>query len=83
MHPFSSLEMPVIYDSSAVFEYYQHLKCKGELKLQFKQAIEKFGVKKAVEALDAKFKTEVIYVVPSLSGNKGPLRIGDKKFYEY
>ncbi|MBR9680313.1 MAG: hypothetical protein GOU98_00640 [Candidatus Altiarchaeota archaeon] len=75
--------MSVIYDSSAVFEYYTHLKAKGGIKIPFKQAIEVFGIKKAVESLDAKFKTEIIYVVPSLSGNKGPLEINGKKFYEY
>ena len=76
--------MTVLFDVSAFFEYYQHMKLKHEVKISFKEAIDNFHVKDAVEKVSQKLKSpELVYVVPSVTGKSGPVEIGDKKFYEY
>lgn len=48
----------------------------------FQKALDDFPIKKAVEALDKKMKGTV-YVVPSVTKNKGTITINGKKFYEW
>ena len=75
--------MPIVFDISAFFEYYSYCKAKGLVKINFNKAINDFKAQKIAEKVGAKYKTEEeIYLVPTVTGEKGTIKIGSKKFYQ-
>ena len=76
--------MPVLFDMGAFFEYYTYCKTEKMVKIDFNKVMENFNVQNAVEQVGEANKTvNTIYVVPSVTGKKGKLKIGNKEFYEY
>jgi hypothetical protein len=74
----------ILFDVSAFFEYYQHMKLRHEVKMSFKEAMDGFHVKDAVEKVSQELKSpETVYVVPSVTGKSGLVDIGKKTFYEF
>ena len=76
--------MPVLFDMGAFFEYYSYCKAENSVKFDFNKVMKAFSVQKAVDKIgETNKKTEnIIYVVPSITGRKGKLKINDKEFYE-
>jgi hypothetical protein len=76
--------MPVVFDISAFFDYFLLCKKEGTAKLDFNRAMSGFPVQKAVDKVGEVHKTvETIYVVPSVTGRKGLIKLGGKTFYEF
>ena len=67
----------------AFFEYYSYCKSEDLVKIDFNKAMKGFNVQKAVDKIGEEHKTdEILYVVPSVTGNKGLLEIKGKKFWQ-
>jgi hypothetical protein len=76
--------MPVVFDISAFFDYFLHCKKEGTAKVDFNRAMSGFQVQKAVDKVGEAHKTQsLIYVVPSVTGNRGIVKKGEKTFYEF
>ncbi len=75
--------MSVLFDMGAFFEYYSYCKAENSVKIDFNKAMKGFNVQKEVDKIGEENKTdEIIYVVPSITGNKGILEIKGKKFWQ-
>ncbi|GEM_PF-6499890 len=75
--------MAIIFDVSEFFEYYRHMKARGRAVVSFKKALKNFRVKEAMEDVGRRGTSGTVYLVPSVTGNRGLISLGGKLYYEY